>query len=198
MSVKPRVLLDCDGVVADFAGGFLRLVNAHFGTNHTPADITDYDIGKALRWSPEQAEEAYELISDCDRFAATLNVFPGAVDGVARLLDIADLYVVTSPWWSHPTWVRDRNNWLFANFGIGAGRVVHTAAKHIVAGDILVDDKTSTCDAWRAAWPHGVAVLWSTPHNLRDLWDGPCTSDWDHLIEIVQEVADGRTPAVHP
>jgi hypothetical protein len=30
--VKPRVLLDCDGVLTDFTGGFLKLVNARFGT----------------------------------------------------------------------------------------------------------------------------------------------------------------------
>lgn len=186
--VKPRVLLDCDGVLADFAGGFLRLVNAHFNTSYTPADITEFDIGKALGWSLEQTAEAYELISSCDMFARLLDVFPGAVAGVIRLLDIAEVYVVTSPWWSHPTWVRDRNNWLYAHFGIGAGRVVHTAAKHICVGDVLVDDKTSTCDAWRAAWPNGVAVLWATPHNRRDMWDGQCTSNWDHLIEIVKAV----------
>ena len=33
-----RVLLDCDGVLADFASGFLQIVNEHFGTSYTPAD----------------------------------------------------------------------------------------------------------------------------------------------------------------
>lgn len=186
--MKPIVLLDCDGVLSAFADGFLKIVNAQFGTSYTPEDITDYDIARALRWSPERAEEAYALISACDRFAARLEPLPGAVDGVRRLAECAEIYVVTSPWWSNRTWVHDRNNWLWQHFGIGAGAVVHTAAKHLVRGDVLVDDKTSTCEAWRAAWPRGVAVQWSTPHNRRDLWDGPITSDWDHLIEIVRTV----------
>lgn len=192
---RPRVLLDVDGVIADFANGFLKLVNAQFGTSYTPADITDFDIGKALGWSAERTEHAYSLITECDMFAARLAVYPSAQDGVARLLDVAEVYAVTSPWWSHPTWVRDRNNWLYANFGIGAGRVVHTAAKHLIAGDVLVDDKTSTCEEWRAAWPvgtaglSGIAVQWQTPHNRLDAWDGPSTASWDELIDLVQRRA---------
>lgn len=184
--MRPRILLDCDGVMADFVGRFLALVNGRFGTMYGRNDIDDYDIAKALQWSRERATEAYGLIDDDPGFASHLETYPGAVDGVCRLQEISDLYVVTSPWWSHPTWVRDRNNWLYTKFGILASRVVHTAAKHIVSGDVLVDDKTSTCEEWRAAHPEGVAVLWSTPHNRRDLWDGPCTSSWDYLFDLVR------------
>lgn len=187
-SRKPRILVDVDGVIADFCGGFLKLINAQFGTEYTPADITDYDIAKALRWSPERTEAAYDLITHCDRFAAMLEPLPGAQTGVARLLEIGEVYAVMSPWWSNKTWVHDRNNWLFERFGIGAGRVVHTAAKHLVAGDVLIDDKTSTCEEWRAAWPNGLAVQWATPHNRRDVWDGPCATNWDELIDIVSTV----------
>lgn len=181
-----RVLLDCDGVLADFCGSFLGLVNAKFGTSYRSEDVVDYDIAAALGWDRDRTEEAYSLIAEEPEFAARLDVLPGAIDGVRRLRDVAEIYIVTSPWWSHPTWVHDRNNWLYANFGIQAGRVIHTAAKELVVGDVLVDDKTSTCEAWRAAHhPRGVAVQWSTPHNRRDLWDGPSTSNWDFLIDEI-------------
>ncbi len=188
MSSKPRVLVDVDGVLAQFARGFLKLVNAQFGTEYKPEDVTEYDIGKSLGWSLERTEAAYRLISNHERFADKLEPTPGADLAISWLLDYADLYIVTSPWWSNKTWVHDRNNWLWRHFGIGASRVVHTAAKHLVRGDVLVDDKTSTCEEWRAAWPNGVSVLWATPHNRRDLWDGQCTNNWDHLIEIVKAV----------
>lgn len=181
-----RILLDCDGVLADFAGGFLKLVNAKFGTELVPADIWTYDIAEALGWAPERAEAAYRLITDCPDFAAKLDVFPGAVDAVARLQLIAEVYVVTSPWHTQPTWCHDRTNWLWRNFRIPAHHVIHAASKHLICGDMLVDDKTSHCDAWREAWPNGVAVQWSTPHNQRDLWDGPSTRDWDFLINLVR------------
>jgi 5'(3')-deoxyribonucleotidase len=187
---RKRVLLDCDGVLADFVGGFLKLVNARFGTSLSSADVTCWDIAEALGWSRERAMEAYGLITECDQFAAKLDVLAGAVSGVRRLREVAEVYIVTSPWWSQPTWLRDRTNWLHKHFGITANNVVYTGAKHLIVGDVLVDDKTSTCEAWRAAHPGGVAVQWSTPHNLRDRWDGPSTLDWNFLIDEIIRAPD--------
>lgn len=188
MTARPVVLLDCDGVLADFAGGFLKLVNAHFGTAFTPSDVTTYDIAAALGWTREKADEAYGLITASVRFAADLDVFPGAADGVRRLAELAEIYVVTPPWHTQPTWCHDRTNWLWRNFEIPAHRVIHTSAKHLISGDVLIDDKLSHCEEWRARWD-GLAVLWSTPHNRRDLWDGQSTSDWAFLVDLVRSLA---------
>lgn len=184
-----RVLIDCDGVIADFCGGFLKLVNARFGTSLASTDIGSYDIAKAVGWSTKQANEAYQLIADCPDFAAKLDVFPGAIDGVRRLREVAEIYAVTSPWHTQPTWCHDRSNWLWRHFGIPAHHVIHACAKHLVRGDMLVDDKLSHVEEWRAAWPDGVAVLWETPHNRRDLWDGPSTSSWDFLVDLVARLS---------
>ncbi len=180
-----RVLLDVDGVLADFAGRFLDLVNAHWGTNHRPEDVTTYDIAAALGWARKQAEVAYGLISEDQDFAADLAVFPGALDGVRALGAVAEIYAVTSPWHSHPRWAHDRTNWLWRHFEIPASRVVHTAAKHICVGDFLVDDKTETLERWQAEHPAGVAVQWITPHNRRDGWNGIALKDWGELVALV-------------
>lgn len=184
--MKPRVLLDCDGVLSAFVDGWLKLINAAWGTGYRVGDATDWDVLSALGIDPLDRPAAKKLIAVCPGFAAKLDVLPGAPAAVAQLREIAEVYIVTSPWNSNPTWTHDREMWLERHFGIPHARVIHTSAKHLIAGDVLVDDKTSTCEAWRTAWPNGVAVQWSTPHNARDLWDGPSTSDWAHLIEIVE------------
>jgi 5'(3')-deoxyribonucleotidase len=164
------------------------MLNELYDTSFRREQVTEFDFTKALSMSPPAAAAAKRAIGAASGFARHLDVYPGAIDGVRRLQQIAEVYIVTSPWNSNPTWCHDREAWLERHFGIPHARVIHTSAKHLIAGDVLVDDKTSTCDQWRAAWPSGVAVLWSTLHNRRDLWDGPCTSDWDHLIEIVGTV----------
>lgn len=182
-----RVLLDCDGVLSDFVGGWLKLINAQHGTSFVLDDVTGWDVCESLGIpAGPQRSATKKLIADCPNFAQKHDVLPGALDGVGRLREIADVYIVTSPWNSHPTWTHDREAWLKKHFDFPHSRVVHTGAKHLVCGDMLVDDKTDTCDAWRAAWPNGVAVQWSTPHNRRDMWDGPSTSDWDFLIDLVK------------
>lgn len=185
---KPRVLVDCDGVLADFIGGALATINERCGTSYTREQVTEFNFTRSLGMTPQQAAATKRIIGNAERFALNLDVYPGAVDGVRRLREIASVHIVTSPWNSNPTWTHDREAWLLRHFGIQHGEVTHTSAKDGVFGHVLIDDKTSTCEEWRAAWPNGVAVLWSTPHNRRDLWDGPSTSDWDHLIEIVRTV----------
>jgi 5'(3')-deoxyribonucleotidase len=190
---RKRVLLDVDGVLADFCSVAVSIVNRVCGTSFTSHDVTEFDICGSLGVSKEDAAKVKREIGSYSGLASTLAVYPGAREGVAKLRTIADVVIVTSPWNSNPTWTFDREQWLLRHFGIPHRDVIHTGAKHCVVGDVLVDDKTSTCDEWRLAHPHGVAVQWSTLHNRRDLWDGPSTCDWDHLIEIVRTGAiDGR------
>lgn len=184
-----RVLLDVDGVLSDFVGSWIKLLNAHFDRSWTHADVTHFDVCESLDIPVDQRGDAKRLISEFPNFAATHDVLPGAIEGVFWLQHVADVYIVTSPWNSHPTWTSDREKWLKKYFGIHHDRVVHTSAKHVVSGDILVDDKTSTLDAWQSAHPLGVAVQWRTPHNRRDAWSGVSTCSWDDVIELARERA---------
>lgn len=181
-----RVLLDCNGVLAAFVDGWLKLINAQWGTTYAVDDVTDWDVLGSLGVHPDRHSEAKKMIAACPGFAGKLEVLPGAIDGVRRIQEIAEVDIVTSPWNSHPTWTSDREAWLKRNFGIPHSRVHHTSAKHRFTGDVLIDDKTSTCEEWRAAHLGGIAVLWATPHNRRDLWDGMCTSSWDFLVDVVR------------
>lgn len=182
---RPRALVDCDGILSDFIGGALATLNELYDTSFQREHVTEFDFTKALGMSAPAAAAAKRAIGSAVGFARHLDVYPGAIDGMRRLHDIAEVYVVTSPWNSNPTWCHDREAWLDRHFGIPHARVIHTSAKHLIAGDVLVDDKTSTCEAWRAAWPSGTAVQFGTPHNRRDAWDGARAANWDELIEIV-------------
>lgn len=182
-----RILLDSDGVLSNFVGAWLSLINGARGTSFVLDDVTGWDVCESLGIpaGPERAATK-QLIADCPNFAQRHEVLPGAIEGVRRLQAIADVWIVTSPWNSHPTWTHDREAWLKRNFGIPHGRVVHTGAKFLVCGDMLVDDKTSTCSEWSQCWRDGLAVQWETPHNRRDTWGGVSTCDWDFLVEMVE------------
>jgi len=190
--MKPRVLLDCDGILSDFVGGYLRLLEQHTGLVRTRDEVTAFDIGASLGLTPEQSSRMKRAIGEHEHFARSLAVYPGAVAGVAELQRIADVYIVTSPWNSNPTWTHDREQWLVEHFGIPPSRVVHTSAKHLVRGDMLVDDKTSTLVEWEREHPTGIPIQWMTPHNEADDWTGYSTRDWSTLCAMV----DARGEAV--
>lgn len=197
MSNKKRILLDVDGVLADFTSGVLNVINAHFDTAHKPEHVTRFDIAASLGLSPEQASWFKREIGSHAQFARKLEPYPGAVEGYARLAAVADVFIVTSPWNSNPTWTHDREWWLKKHFAIPHSRVVHTSAKFLCAGDHLVDDKTEACVAWTdahdcvigeghaSARRTGYALRWSTLHNRLDEYDGETVHSWDELIARV-------------
>lgn len=181
-----RVLLDCDGVLADFVSAALDIVWEEFGLRFQPADVTEFDIMKSLGFGPDDSARFKRLVGGEEGLASTLAVYPGAREGVDRLRAIAEVYIVTSPFGSNPTWTHDREKWLKKHFDIGSKHIVHTSAKHLCVGDVFVDDKTEACVAWQAEHPNGVAVQWATPHNRRDGWNGASTNDWAKLLRYVE------------
>jgi 5'(3')-deoxyribonucleotidase len=183
--VKPRVLLDVDGVLADFVGAFLGVVRDRLGREHTPEDIHSFGIANSLNLSKDEFDTCAEVVSQ-PGFGRTLAIYPGAQEGVAALQRIADVYIVTSPWNSNPTWTHDREWWLYENFHIPYNRVVHTSAKHLVRGDVLVDDKVDTVATWCEEHPGCTGIVWDTPHNRREPWGWLRTNSWDRLIEEVR------------
>ena len=182
---SPRVLLDVDGVLADFIGEALAIANDLLGCAFRREHVHSFDFTTALGLTPYAAAAVKRRIGSTPGLARSLDVYPGAIAGVRRLRQIADVYIVTSPWNSNPTWTHDREVWLRRHFAIPSEKVIHTSAKHVCVGDVLVDDRTETCVAWRDAHPAGITVQWMTPHNRRDGWDGHSASSWDELVELV-------------
>lgn len=189
-----RVLLDCDGVLADFIGRALKTVAYHTGRTHKPADVTEFDFCGALRLHPDEVRAVKRTISDDEGWWSSLEVLPGAIDGVRALREVAHVFVVTSPWNSCKTWLHERESWLKRHFDIPHSMVLAGSAKHLVSGDVFVDDKTATLVAWDHEQsymqrnPDGsihetFAVQWETPHNRLDEWHGKSTRSWPELVE---------------
>ena len=158
----PRVLLDVVGVLADIVSSLVAHLNARYGTGYTLASVTQWEIDHLI---PDGDVRSFWQSFAGSVRASDLPVYPGAIEGVARLQELADVYVVTAGLSSSRTWMHDREQWLFRHFGIPSKRVVHTSAKHLIVGDVLIDDKFETVVNWAACHPDGVGLLWDRPWN---------------------------------
>lgn len=185
-----RILLDCDGVLADFASAFLDTINRTLGRLHVLSDITEFSFAHSLKLNQDEINACCLAIHE--GWCRALKPYPGARAGVAALKSIADVYVVTSPFPGVPTWSSERETWLLEHFTIPSKRVVHTSAKYICAGDFLIDDRTDHLVAWSVEHPEGKAIRWPTPHNRREVWSGLEASSWAKLTEWVEEAARHR------
>ena len=184
--MKRRFLVDVDGVLADFVSAYLDIVRAVTGRSHSPEHVTEFDIGKSLALSRDESSLVKRTLGNSQGIARELGVYPGAREGLAALREVADVYIVTSPWNSNPTWTHDREAWLEKHFRIKHDRVIHTSAKYVCCGDVLVDDKVSAVEQWQAAHSNGIGVVWDTLHNQRDSFPGlrMRTSSWSLLLAL--------------
>jgi 5'(3')-deoxyribonucleotidase len=178
---KPRLLLDVDGVLANFLSRAFPIIESLSGVRYVPEDLTSWDIFETVDRS---IEKNFYRLCTAPGVAYSLPVYPGAKEGVARLQEIAEVYIVTSPMANNPTWAYEREQWLLTHFDIPSKRVVHTSAKHICAGDVLIDDRPKNIQTWRAEHKLGIGLLWDQPYN-RNEKAGHRVCSWEDVMEHI-------------
>lgn len=187
---KPTVLLDCDGVLADFTSLALSLIEEETGIVYRPEEIPRWDVFESLG-HPELWEE-FEKKASVPGLCAGMDLIPGSLSGVNLLKKHCEIYIVTAPVDAMP-WMYERAHWIEENFDIPRHNVIFAHAKHCVKGDIFVDDKPDNVTKWAEKNPKGLAVLWEHPYNTHvALPNGIIrTSDWKELDQLAKEVSDG-------
>lgn len=167
MTERSTVLVDMDGVLADFDGhlldittdlawpdGFTRLHQTQrYSTNHLP---------KADR------SEARKRINT-PGFFADLPPVHGAREGMEQLIDLANVWVVSKPLEANPTCRDDKARWLAEHIGDGwERRLILAPDKSMVRGDVLLDDAPKPEWLLRAEW---VPVIYPWAFNgEHSLW----------------------------
>lgn len=141
---RPLILLDCDGVLADFVTPALRVVAELGGPTVAHDDLTQYDIGQLL---PAELRAEFWRRVAVPGFCAGLKPYPGALECVFGLREIGDVVCVTSPM-DAPHWAHERIYWLKEFFGFDRKTTISTSGKHWIAGDFLADDSIGHVDDW--------------------------------------------------
>ncbi len=198
MPRKLRLLLDVDGVIADFPQYYLDIVQAKFGVAHSVEAINKWNIGESIQLHPDRRDIVRAALQE-PGVAMSLRAYPGSVKAVRKLRKMLDLFFVTSPLGSS-TWTDDRERWLEAHFFTGdKPRVTHTHEKYICFGDVFVDDKVDHIKAWSEAWPNSTAVIWDQPWNRKFNVNGRRNvlrmNRWEQLFSLVEELMSKQVHA---
>lgn len=160
--MKGVILLDVDGVLANFSKSFLAVANEVCGTEVKFDDITDYNIYSFF--PADKKQEVKARISE-EGFCSSIEVLPGAQEAVEELKKIANVYTLSAPVDSK-TWVYERDLWLRNNFGISHHNQIFTHSKHLVFGHVLIEDSFDNVAVWARFNPGGkLGLLWETPYN---------------------------------
>ena len=181
--MRPTVLLDCDGVMADFSQAIFDIIEEISGKKYTHEDVTEWEIFDSLKDVKHLQRAVYDEIKlrgNCGK----IPVYSGAVDGVKKLQSIAHVVIVTAPFFGSPTWAHERELWLQGYFGIDPHDVIHARTKRHVVGDFFIDDKPAHVEDWRRT--HGAGgYLWDCPSNKSSPL--PRVRGWQDLYDKVYE-----------
>ena len=181
-----KILLDCDGVLADFVAAALVVANdldpSKGWAVWTPADVTDWQIENLL---PEYLRSAFAERLNAPGFCAS--ILPKAGCGIVPELRALghSVEIVTQPLDTNPHWEKERLEGVQKYFG---DVKVHFASdKSSFAGAVFVDDKPSNVRAWQIANPAGQAFLMHVPYNVhaQDLTRIFVLSDLLHYLRSV-------------
>ena len=177
---KPRLLLDVDGVLANFDEALFDVLVEIGGPRYTAHDMKGWFI-------EDQIDEAFrpELRRRMrlPGFCSGLEPYPGVVEAVTRLNTVADVYFVTAAMYDAPFWMWEREQWLVRTFDVHARQILFAHAKFLVQGDVFVDDRPKNAELWHHHFPLGKAFLWDQPYNSRTTSGTGVvkTLDWDEV-----------------
>jgi 5'(3')-deoxyribonucleotidase len=169
--MMPSVLLDVDGVCADF----VEATREALGGTWSLSDVTTWDFSSIVGFDPQAAGRVWRAYGFC----AGIPLTPGAYEGVRALMQIADVTFCTSPMAGSRYWMYERAAWLARHFP--PAEVIFAHDKSKVHGDYLIDDRPKHLRAWR--W--GKAICWDAPDN-RIYWWGQRVHDWDELVSYIE------------
>lgn len=153
-----RSLLDCDGVIGDWLTPALAIVERETGVRYDYHSFDSWHISETFKRDGLDAAHLFNLFEEID--LSDLQPLPGAVEAVAALHALGDVYVVSAA-----EDFRGRADWLKSHFGMSHKKLVLAHEKHIVQGDLFIDDQPAHVDDWATHHPFGMACLFAQPYN---------------------------------
>lgn len=188
---KPIVLVDVDGVLADFDGAVANQLNLLGIEAPNPASRNHHNILSAY---PEDYQDIIHGIIHAHDFFNNIELYDDALMGWGRLLSLDFSPVVcTSPIPGHQRSVEAKREWirdkLVPYFGANTLKLAQiTLDKHLVYGDALIDDRPTIKHSEVAHWRH---VLFDRSYNSHITTDLRL-SGWSdtHMHEVLQHAIE--------
>lgn len=173
------ILLDLDGVVADFRASVVEQYNFLTGENIKQRDLVYYKTAKCV-----SNPAIINKIINSPGFMRGLKPIDGAIDAINELHRKGHEIVFVSNGSNCPTSGHEKREWLKYYFSKTwkIAPLIITYYKHYVRGDCLLDDRASNLEN---LYPDCKRLLFDAPYN-QDERRFERIYDWSHFLDWVE------------
>lgn len=156
------ILIDCDGVLANFDKMFIGIVRDVFGIDFDPSGSQEWDYFnhpevKAIK------DQVWKHILGTPGTIYELEKYSYTDDLLAKLREVGHVECVTSIV-SGGTYADERLMWLIDKAGFQRDDIHLSYRKYRIEGDVFIDDKPDNVIKWFDSWgTEYLPVMWNTP-----------------------------------
>lgn len=138
--MTPQILVDCDGVLADFLGAVLK-----YFPGRRQSEFEEFGL-QLLETDPTE-RAVLRGLEDTEGFCSEIEWYDGAQDFLRKLQDYGEVVCVTAPWFTK-TWEAERREWLKDFLPHDQIIFCPSNQKHRIRGHVIIDDRADTCAKW--------------------------------------------------
>ena len=191
-----RVLCDLDGVIYDWVRTYLRLYREWSGEGLPAGFRYQWHFMDQLPNAKVRAavESSHVLWTEGD-------ACPGSIEGLRALYSTHDTYIATHPGSRPDIAVPGKVQWLTRNAPwFDLDRLICIKHKHMLRGDVLIEDRLRNLVSWKTVNPQGIALLMVRPWNVAESWFLERSSGIGTVFDLVDAARfldDLETHGVH-
>jgi 5'-nucleotidase len=172
---RKSIAVDMDNVIADVATHFIEWYERDYGIRVEKETLVGVAEDKAF---PENVVMKFLYTPG---FFRSVPVIPGAQEGVKKLMEHFDVYIVSAAM-EFPQSLSEKYYWLDEHFSFVPWRnIIFCGDKNIIATDYLLDDHCKNLDNCS-----GKALIFTAAHNV-DISHHHRLNNWDEVIEFMEK-----------
>lgn len=173
---RKTIAIDMDGVIADVESQLVKFYKDIYGITTSVDAIQGLSGAEAF---PE--DRIARKMVNAPGFFRNLDVMPGAVEAVAKLMETYEVYIVSAAT-EFPLSLYEKHEWLKEHFPyIDWRHLVLCGDKSIINTDYMIDDHTKNLDTFI-----GKPIMFHAHHNtLQSQYDR--VHNWSEVLEYFEK-----------
>lgn len=187
---QPIVLVDMDGVIADFNSHLVHYAHEKLGAPLLrPEQLDKFHSEECYK---EEFRKAVSELSDDEGFFKALQPIEGALEALKEMEACGlRVFICTAPKKYHhnPYCPSEKHGWIMRYLGgKWTDRIVLSRDKTLVHGDVLIDDKPEVVGVVEPSWVH---VYYDQPYNRKNT-ERPRIPSWSKWKEVIFPILEAR------